>query len=163
PSPSNTTSPRRMPAWVSPCAIRSGCRRRRLPSAGPSPSSPTSPWRTAAWASPCAIRSGCPRRGPPPARPPRPCPPTPPPPALRRAHQLLPQHPQIRVALGQTERMLELDQRLPRVLSGVAQPNSPQERLDLATFCANYRECYHAAARLFTDAFASEPKLAENL
>lgn len=49
------------------------------------------------------------------------------------------------------------------VLAGKAQPKDARERLDLALFCADYRERYVTAVGLFADAFAADPRLAANL
>jgi tetratricopeptide (TPR) repeat protein len=83
--------------------------------------------------------------------------------AFRQADQQLPNHPVIRNNLRLTQRWLELDKQLPALLAGKAKPSSPQEQIELALFCASYKERYRAAVRFFTDAFTAEPKLAEDL
>jgi tetratricopeptide (TPR) repeat protein len=60
------------------------------------------------------------------------------------------------------ERMMELDSRLPRVLKGESRPADAAERLEYALLCY-YRKLYVAATRFCSEAFAAEPKLAENL
>jgi tetratricopeptide (TPR) repeat protein len=83
--------------------------------------------------------------------------------AFRKADHLLPNQPLIRRVLRQSERWLELDKQLPGYLASQAKPGSPQEQVELALVCANYREHYHAAVRFFADAFRTEPKLADDL
>jgi tetratricopeptide (TPR) repeat protein len=83
--------------------------------------------------------------------------------AFRKADQLLPNQPLIRNNLRQTERLLELDRRLPALFSGKAKPGGPREQLELALFCVAYKERYRAAVRFFADALAAEPKLADDL
>jgi hypothetical protein len=83
--------------------------------------------------------------------------------AFRRADQLVPNNPLIRNHLRQTERLLELDERLPAILAGKAKPRSPQEQAEFARFCATFKEKYRAAVTFFTDAFRADPKLAADL
>jgi cytochrome c-type biogenesis protein CcmH/NrfG len=83
--------------------------------------------------------------------------------AFKKAAQLLPDHAAIRDNLRRTERWLELDRRLPALLTKKDKPRSPQERLDLAAFCIDYKRHYAAAVGFFREAFAAEPKLAGDL
>ncbi|MBI1918710.1 MAG: tetratricopeptide repeat protein [Planctomycetes bacterium] len=83
--------------------------------------------------------------------------------AYRKAHQLLPNHSGIRDDLRQTERLLDLDKQLPAFLAGKAKPGSPQEQVERAQFCVDYKERYRAAVGFFADAFTAEPKLADDL
>jgi serine/threonine-protein kinase len=83
--------------------------------------------------------------------------------AFRKANQLLPNHSVLRNNLRQTERWLELDKQLPALLAGKAKLRSPQEQLELAQFCAEYKERYRTATSFFTEAFIAEPKLADDL
>jgi serine/threonine-protein kinase len=83
--------------------------------------------------------------------------------ALRKADQLLPNHPLIRGNLRQTQRWLELDKQLPAILAGKKKPGSPQEQVELALFCATFKDLPHTAVGFFTDAFRAEPKLADDL
>jgi serine/threonine protein kinase/Tfp pilus assembly protein PilF len=62
----------------------------------------------------------------------------------------------------QCERLVELDGRLPDLLEGKATPASPAESIELAQLC-NVKRLHRAAARFYTDAFAAEPKLADDL
>jgi superkiller protein 3 len=83
--------------------------------------------------------------------------------ALRKANQLFPNHLLIRNNLRRTERWIELDRQLPAALAGKGRPGSPQEQVELAQFCVSYKERYRAAVHFFADAFAAEPKLADDL
>ena len=83
--------------------------------------------------------------------------------ALRKADQLLPGHPVIRNNLRLTERWLELDRKLPAFLPGKEMVQSADEQIELAGFSASYKENYRAAASLYADAFAAEPKLVADL
>lgn len=61
------------------------------------------------------------------------------------------------------ERLVKLDMRLPAILDGDEKPDSPKEQVDFAVFCVSHRPFYRAAARFFSDAFAADPKLANDL
>jgi hypothetical protein len=65
--------------------------------------------------------------------------------------------------LEEAERLLALDRKLPAILKGEAQPADAREGLALADLCGQYKRLYAAAARLAADAFAVEPKLADDL
>jgi tetratricopeptide (TPR) repeat protein len=82
--------------------------------------------------------------------------------ALRR---LPPGDPQIPVAtrhLRECERLHALDEKLSAVLMGKVEP-AAAERLALGQLCQQYKHRYVAAARLYADAFAADPKLAADL
>jgi serine/threonine-protein kinase len=64
--------------------------------------------------------------------------------------------------LRQCEQMLALEPKLPAVLRGEAAPASPAETADLAQVCL-YKKLFAAAARLYADAFAADPGLADDL
>src|SRR5262249_39726512 len=83
--------------------------------------------------------------------------------AFRKANQLLPEQPIIRNNLRRAERMLHLEQKFPAILAGKERPQNTQEQLELAVFCAGYKQYYRAAAGFCTDAFAADPKLADDL
>jgi superkiller protein 3 len=83
--------------------------------------------------------------------------------AFRKADQLLPNHPVIKNSLRLTERWLELEKRLPAILAKKERPRSTEERLALAAFCIVYKHHYAAAVGFLSEAFAAEPKLAEDL
>ncbi|HEY7312281.1 MAG TPA: tetratricopeptide repeat protein [Gemmataceae bacterium] len=62
------------------------------------------------------------------------------------------------------ERLVELDGKLPKILSGEAVPRDAAERLDLAAIsCRPGKQLYAAAVRFYTDAFAEQTKLADDL
>jgi serine/threonine-protein kinase len=86
--------------------------------------------------------------------------------ALRRGHELLSKDARWRSLSAQwvreCERLVELDGQLPAVLAGQRTPANSAERLELAGLCA-LKRLNHAAARFYTDAFAAQPKLAEDL
>jgi tetratricopeptide (TPR) repeat protein/serine/threonine protein kinase len=59
------------------------------------------------------------------------------------------------------ERLLALEEKLPKVLNGA--PAGAAEHLGLADLCLRYLQRYDDAARLYGRAFNGEPKFAENL
>jgi serine/threonine-protein kinase len=60
------------------------------------------------------------------------------------------------------EQLMMLDRKLPAVLRGEGAPANPGEAVALAWMCQQpYKKRFAAAARLYADAFAAEPKLAE--
>src|SRR5262249_34694493 len=87
--------------------------------------------------------------------------------ALKRGHQLslkkanwpYPSSQGVR----QAQKLADLDARLPKFLSGEAQPAGATEGIALAEMCQLYKKQYAAAARFFAGAFASQPKLAADL
>jgi serine/threonine-protein kinase len=85
--------------------------------------------------------------------------------SLRRCLELLPpRHPMRATSsrlLQQAEHQLALAQKLPAVLAGDSKP-SPAERLEYAALC-NLKKLYAGAAGLYADAFAADPKLADDL
>jgi hypothetical protein len=62
----------------------------------------------------------------------------------------------------QAERLVELDAKLPSVLSGEAKPKGVAEQLELGDLCRGYKGLNAAAARLYAGTFEAEPKLAED-
>jgi tetratricopeptide (TPR) repeat protein len=86
--------------------------------------------------------------------------------ASAKALALLPEeHPLRAPALGQVqacERMLKLQERLPRLLRGEDRVDSAQECLDLVVMCQPKR-MYAAAARFSAQAFAADRKAADDL
>jgi serine/threonine-protein kinase len=60
------------------------------------------------------------------------------------------------------QRCLDLEARLPAVLRGADQPANPAEITDFAEVCL-LKKCGAAAARLYGEAFAKDPKLAEDV
>jgi tetratricopeptide (TPR) repeat protein len=87
--------------------------------------------------------------------------------ALHRGHQLGMRNPRWRYPsadwVRQCQRLLELDARLPALLRGDDRPASAAERLDLARLCGQYQQRYAAAARFYAEAFADQPRLADDL
>ena len=65
--------------------------------------------------------------------------------------------------LQNCEQYLALDSKLPAILRGETSPTNPGEALTLAQMCQEHKKRHVAAARLFADAFAAEPKLAADL
>jgi serine/threonine-protein kinase len=61
------------------------------------------------------------------------------------------------------ERLAALDAALPAVLQGAAQPAGPAEAAGMARLCQQFKGRYAAAARLYADAFAAAPRLADDL
>jgi serine/threonine protein kinase/Flp pilus assembly protein TadD len=86
--------------------------------------------------------------------------------ALRRGHELLSKDARRRSLSAQRvrecERLVELDGQLPAFLEGKGTPASSAERLELAGLCA-LKRLNRAAVRFYADAFAAQPKLAEDL
>jgi tetratricopeptide (TPR) repeat protein/tRNA A-37 threonylcarbamoyl transferase component Bud32 len=86
--------------------------------------------------------------------------------SLRRCLQLLPPiHPLRTWASGQQrqcERLLVLEAGLPALLQGKAPAASAAERLEYADLCQR-KQLFSAAARFSAEAFAADPKLADNL
>jgi tetratricopeptide (TPR) repeat protein len=87
--------------------------------------------------------------------------------ATRRALALLPSGQPLRRTVAQQlqscEQSLALDGKLPAILRGETSPASADEGLALAQMCRQHKKQHVAAARLFADAFAAEPKLAADL
>ncbi len=52
---------------------------------------------------------------------------------------------------------------LPRILAGKAQPADAEEAITLADMCQRFTKQYSAASGLYADAFAKQPKLADDL
>jgi serine/threonine-protein kinase len=62
------------------------------------------------------------------------------------------------------EALLALDAELPAILAGKAQPSDVAKRLRLAWLCQQpYKQLPATAARFYKEAFAAEPKLADDL
>jgi serine/threonine protein kinase/tetratricopeptide (TPR) repeat protein len=86
---------------------------------------------------------------------------------LRRGHELGSKAPDWRYPsperIGQCERLLEeLAGRLPAVLAGGAEPKDAVEAAEFATLCRT-RRLNAAAARLFAEVLAADPRLADDL
>jgi tetratricopeptide (TPR) repeat protein len=87
--------------------------------------------------------------------------------ATRRCLELLPQRDPFREAISQLvqecERLAALDEKLSAVLRGEAEPADAAERLALGQLCQQYKHRHATAVRFHTDAFATDPKLANDL
>jgi serine/threonine protein kinase/Tfp pilus assembly protein PilF len=82
--------------------------------------------------------------------------------ALRSPDQRLPN--EAAQAIQQCELLVELDSKLPAILSGQKQPADSAERLALAQLCQlPCKKQYLAAKRLYSEAFADKPPLPEDL
>ncbi len=88
-------------------------------------------------------------------------------PLLRRGHDLGSRTPGWRYPSAQwvreTKTLADLDARLPKILQGDDRPKSAAERIQLAQICQMAKQLTAAAARFYTDAFAEQPKLAEEM
>ncbi|HVS34350.1 MAG TPA: tetratricopeptide repeat protein [Gemmataceae bacterium] len=85
---------------------------------------------------------------------------------LRRGQALGSKNPGWRDPSGQSvrqcQRLVELDERLPGFLDRTTTPASTGERIDAAALCS-LKRLNRAAVRFYEEAFAAEPKLAEDL
>jgi serine/threonine-protein kinase len=61
------------------------------------------------------------------------------------------------------ELLVELDRKLPEILSGQRKPSDLQQRLTLAWMCQQHKKHYAAATRFYREAFAEKPQLADDL
>jgi serine/threonine-protein kinase len=74
-----------------------------------------------------------------------------------------PGRPDVEAALRSFERTAAADAKLPAVLRGEALPANAAEQLELARLCQRpYKGLNAASARFFADAFAADPKRADN-
>jgi serine/threonine protein kinase/Flp pilus assembly protein TadD len=85
---------------------------------------------------------------------------------LRRGHELGSKKPRWPYPsaqwVGQCERLVELDQKLPGFLEGKTRPASPTERVELAGLCA-LKRLNRAAVSFYQEAFAMESRLADDM
>jgi serine/threonine-protein kinase len=86
-------------------------------------------------------------------------------PCLRRGHELALKDPHWTAPTGKwlstCDHFLELEKRLPAILKGSARPARVGERLDFALMC-RYKRLVVASARLYEEAFQSNPEVAED-
>jgi tetratricopeptide (TPR) repeat protein len=86
--------------------------------------------------------------------------------SLNQACKLLPAkdplHEQARQLRQRCQRLALLDARLPAILQGTEKPANAAEQVEFARLC-HLKKLYAAAARFFADAFAAEPKLAQDV
>jgi serine/threonine-protein kinase len=87
--------------------------------------------------------------------------------ARKRGHELGSKKPGWRYPsaawVRQAERLVGLEAKLPRLLKREIQPADVGERLTLAQMCQLHKSLYAAAARFYAEAFAAEPKRADDL
>jgi serine/threonine protein kinase/Flp pilus assembly protein TadD len=87
--------------------------------------------------------------------------------ALKRGHDLGSRQPKWPYPSGEwvreVEQLVALDTKLSKVLHGDARPANPGEWLALAWLCQQYKKRFADAVRFYAEAFAAEPKLAEDL
>jgi serine/threonine-protein kinase len=85
---------------------------------------------------------------------------------LRRGHELGSKNPNWRYPsaewVRQAERGLALDRKLPALLAGKAKPSDAAETLGCAELCY-HKELHGASARLWSEAFRAQPKLADDM
>ena len=78
--------------------------------------------------------------------------------------RIAPSNPDVAKSLARAERMAALLPNLPDVIAGKVAPDSPADACEYAVLCAWSPQKRHVAAvRLFSTAFAAEPKLADDL
>jgi tetratricopeptide (TPR) repeat protein len=86
--------------------------------------------------------------------------------ALKRGHELGTKQPGWRYPsaawVRQAESLAALEAKLPAFLEGEYQPRGMAERLGLVAVC-RARKLHHARTRLYADAFAADPRLADDL
>jgi tetratricopeptide (TPR) repeat protein len=80
----------------------------------------------------------------------------------KKAIELDPKLTPARIGLAQVERLAAVRDKLPGLLNGSYTPASNAERLDLAKWC-QIKKLHHMATRMYSAAFAAEPKLADDL
>ena len=85
---------------------------------------------------------------------------------LKQAHELGSKNPNWRHPsaewVREIERLVELDHKLPAIVSGKAKPSNAAEMLAFAQLC--YKKKLHGASvRFWSEAFQSQPKLAEDM
>jgi tetratricopeptide (TPR) repeat protein len=81
---------------------------------------------------------------------------------FEKAIKLDPKHARSHGNLGRARRLAAAEDKLPALLRGDFEPTSNDQRLALAELCASGKH-YRVSARLYADAFAAEPKLADDL
>jgi serine/threonine-protein kinase len=66
--------------------------------------------------------------------------------------------------IRETQRLIDLEPQFPMLLNGQARPKNAADALTMAKLCQLHcRRYYAAAARFFGEAFAADPKLAQDL
>ncbi len=86
---------------------------------------------------------------------------------LRRGHELGSRQPGWRwpsaECLRNAEYLADLDARLPALIKGQEQPKDARQRLTLAQMCQLQKTLFAASTRWYSEAFAAETKLADDL
>ena len=82
--------------------------------------------------------------------------------SFRKALELNPKYPQAQNGLARAQRLAVAAKKFPAFLKGDFKPTTNDERLGLAELCGG-KKLYRAAAGLDADAFAADPKLADDL
>jgi serine/threonine-protein kinase len=86
--------------------------------------------------------------------------------SMRRGHTLGNARPNWRYPsagwVRECEHLVEVDRKLSLVLQGTAEPAGTAEYLELARLCQKYKKLPVAATRFYADAFAADPKLADD-
>jgi serine/threonine-protein kinase len=86
---------------------------------------------------------------------------------LRTGHELGSKRPDWRYPsaqwVQQAERLTELERRLTEILQGKDKPNDNAERLALAWMCLSRKKLCVAAVRYYEEAFAADPKRADDM
>jgi hypothetical protein len=65
--------------------------------------------------------------------------------------------------IREVEQLAALDARLVKLRSAEGRPANPDEGLQLASLCAGYKRLYATAAAWYADAFAADPKAADDI
>jgi tetratricopeptide (TPR) repeat protein len=65
--------------------------------------------------------------------------------------------------IKQCEQLIELDDKLVAILKGEKEPNSAEDQLGMAVLSMRYKKNYFTASRFFSNAFAEEPKFANDM
>lgn len=81
--------------------------------------------------------------------------------AYRKALEFTPADAHPRYALRHAEQLAAIQDKLPAFRTGEYEPTNNDERLRLAEWCA-IKKLHHASVKLYTTAFAANPKLAED-
>ena len=81
---------------------------------------------------------------------------------FRQVLELNPDSVQAKMGLAQAQRLTTLLDKLPALLKGDYKPTSNGDRLAFAQICITKKQ-YRASAGLYAEAFAADPKLADNV
>jgi hypothetical protein len=82
--------------------------------------------------------------------------------SFNKALELAPKHAQARTGLERAERLAAVEGNLPALLKGAYKPKTNDERLALALLC-KFKRLHRTAAGMYADAFAADPRLADDL